>query len=112
MPKVTEITVSSGRVLPHPHESYANLRPSLSLKASLEDGESVEDAALILQVKAEILLEAHIGRIEERIEAEYQAKRSRQEEEYERHKVERAARVPVAELVEEEDEDEHDEQEF
>lgn len=57
--KVTEIVVNAGRTFNHPHESYSNLRPSVTLKATIEDGEDFEQAAKELQAKAESLVEDH-----------------------------------------------------
>ena len=57
--KITEITVNAGRVFNHPYESYSNLRPSVTLKATLDDGEDTDQAVLQLQAKAEGLVEDH-----------------------------------------------------
>lgn len=57
--KVTEITVTSGRTFNHPHEQYSNLRPSVTLKATLDDSDSFENATKALQAKAERLVEDH-----------------------------------------------------
>jgi hypothetical protein len=57
--KVTEIVVSAGRVVNHPFEQYSNLRPSITLKASLDEGEDFETATKQLQAKAEQLVEDH-----------------------------------------------------
>lgn len=55
--KVVEITVHAGRTFNHPYESFANSKPGLSLRASLDDGEEVEVATKQLQEKAECLVE-------------------------------------------------------
>lgn len=57
--KVTEIVVSAGRTFNHPYESYSNLKPGLTLKATLEDGEDATEAIKTLQAKAESLVEDH-----------------------------------------------------
>ena len=57
--KIKTITVTAGRVLPHPLESYANIRPEITLTADIEDGEDPDTAARALQGKAESLLEQH-----------------------------------------------------
>lgn len=59
MPKITEITVSAGRVVPHPFQQYANLRPMITLKAELEDGEDFRVVAKDLQATAEGMIEDH-----------------------------------------------------
>lgn len=107
--KVTEITVSAGRVIPHPRESYANLRPMLSLKASIDDGEGVKAATELLQAVAEDLLAAHVAKLTDIVEAEYQAERKRQDEAYERRQRERSlASVADADAL---DDDEIDDNE-
>ena len=57
--KVTEIVVSAGRTFNHPFESYSNLRPQVTYKAALEDGEDVAAATQELQAKAEKAVEDH-----------------------------------------------------
>lgn len=57
--KVTEITVSAGRVFNHPFEQYSNLKPHITLKATLSEGEDAEAAAKQLQQTAEKLVEDH-----------------------------------------------------
>ena len=59
MSKITEITVHAGRVIPHPFTSYSNLKPGISYKAVLEDGEDAVEATKRLQAQAEGLLEDH-----------------------------------------------------
>lgn len=57
--KITEINVHAGRVIPHPTTSYSNLKPGISYKAVLEEGEDATEATKALQAKAESLLEDH-----------------------------------------------------
>ena len=57
--QVTEITVSAGRTLQHPCETYANLRPEVALRATIEPGEDAVDATRKLQRQAEQLVEEH-----------------------------------------------------
>lgn len=57
--KITEIVVSAGRTVSHPVESYANLKPQLTLKAQLGDDEDPIQAAKQLQAQAEQLVEDH-----------------------------------------------------
>ncbi len=59
MAKIIEITIHAGRVVPHPFLSYSNLKPGLSFKAALEDGEDPIEATKALQAQAESLLEDH-----------------------------------------------------
>ncbi len=59
MPKITEITVSAGRVIPHPFTQYANLRPMVTLKAEVLPGEDFETITRDLQAKVEGMIEDH-----------------------------------------------------
>jgi len=55
--KITEITASAGRTFNHPHEEYSNLKPHVTLKATLEEGEDPAAVAKSLQQLAEQLVE-------------------------------------------------------
>ncbi len=57
--KITEIVVTAARTFNHPFESYSNLRPEVTLKASLDDGEDAGAAVKSLQHKAEGIVEDH-----------------------------------------------------
>lgn len=57
--KVTEIVVSAGRTFNHPYEQYSNLKPQVTLKATLEDGDDPVAATKALQTQAEGLVEDH-----------------------------------------------------
>jgi len=57
--QVTEISVSAGRTFNHPYEDYSNLKPHLTLKAALDEGEDPAAVAKDLQAKAEQLVEDH-----------------------------------------------------
>ncbi len=57
--QVTNITVSAGRTLQHPCETYANLRPEVALTATIEPGEDAIEATRKLQRQAEQLVEEH-----------------------------------------------------
>lgn len=69
---VTRIVVSAGRTFNHPHEQYSNLRPEVTLEASLEDGEDPADAVKGLQARAEGLVEDHKRSMLRSIEELYQ----------------------------------------
>ncbi len=56
---VKDIEVIAGRVVSHPRESYANIRCSLKLGATIADGEDYATAVKALQAKAEQLIEEH-----------------------------------------------------
>lgn len=57
--KVTQITVNAGRTFNNPYESYSNLRPEVTLTATIDDGEDAIAAAKTLQAQAEGLVEQH-----------------------------------------------------
>ena len=56
---ITNITVTAGRTFNHPHESYSNLRPEVTLTASLDPSDDAVAATRQLQAKAESLVEDH-----------------------------------------------------
>ena len=57
--KITQVTVSAGRVIPHPMQDFANLRPSVQLVATVEDGEDAGVVIRKLQAQAEQMVEDH-----------------------------------------------------
>ena len=57
--QITEIIVNAGRTFNHPYESYSNMRPSITLKATIEEGEDPIAATKALQAQAEGLIEDH-----------------------------------------------------
>jgi hypothetical protein len=57
--KITEIVVTAARTFNHPHEQYSNLRPEVTLKATLNDGEDPTAAVKALQTQAEGIVEDH-----------------------------------------------------
>lgn len=57
--QVKEIGVIAGRTVSHPRESYANVKCSVQLSATLADGEDYEKAVKELQAKAERMVEEH-----------------------------------------------------
>jgi 2-oxo-4-hydroxy-4-carboxy--5-ureidoimidazoline (OHCU) decarboxylase len=59
MATVKEITVSAGRTFNHPYESYSNLKPFVSVTATLDDGEDFVAVTKQLQAQAEELVEDH-----------------------------------------------------
>jgi hypothetical protein len=70
--RVTEITVTAGRTFNHPHESYSNLRPSVTMTASLDEHEDAREATKHLQAKAEQLVEDHKNHLLETLEEIYE----------------------------------------
>lgn len=69
--KITEINVSAARVIAHPIEQYSNLKPMVSLKAVLEDGEDADAAVKQLQAKAEGLVDDHANQLTKHIREMY-----------------------------------------
>ena len=57
--QITEIVVSAGRTFNNPYESYSNLRPEVTLKATLAEGDDPHESAKELQAQAERLVEKH-----------------------------------------------------
>lgn len=56
---INTITVTAGRTFNHPHEQYSNLRPEVTMTATLEAGEDAGKAIRELQAKAEQIVEDH-----------------------------------------------------
>jgi len=57
--KINTIQVTAGRTFNHPHEQYSNLRPSVTMVATLDDAEDPALATKALQQQAEGLVEDH-----------------------------------------------------
>jgi hypothetical protein len=57
--KIHTITVTAGRTFNHPHEQYSNLRPEVTMTATLDEGEDPTKAAHELQARAEQIVEDH-----------------------------------------------------
>lgn len=70
--KITTIKVTAGRCFNHPREQYSNLRPEVSMTATLEDGEDAAKATRELQAKAEQIVEDHKRGLLTSIEELYQ----------------------------------------
>lgn len=56
---ITKITVTAGRTFNHPHEQDSNLRPEVTLEATLPEGANSIDAVRGLQAQVEGLVEDH-----------------------------------------------------
>ena len=65
--KITEVIVSAGRTVQHPVESYANLKPFVTLKAALDEGDDYEQITKDLQAKAEGLVEDHANSLKKHL---------------------------------------------
>jgi hypothetical protein len=61
--KITEIIVGAGRTFNHPYEQFSNLRPQVTIKAILDDGDDPEEVIKDLQAKAESMVEDHKNNI-------------------------------------------------
>lgn len=70
--KITEVRVLAGRTFNHPHEDYSNLKPSVVLTATVEEGEDAAEATRKLQAQAEGLVEDHKQSLLKSIEDLYQ----------------------------------------
>jgi hypothetical protein len=93
--KIFEIQASAGRTFNHPYESYSNLRPHVTLKATLGDGEDPIIAAAQLQSVAEDLVEAQKQRMLRDLEDLQRIARR----EATMHSLERTIREAQAELA-------------
>lgn len=69
---IKQITVTAGRTFNHPHESYSNLRPSVTMVAELAEGEDPKEATKALQREAEGLVEDHKQSLLKSLEELYQ----------------------------------------
>jgi hypothetical protein len=70
--KINTIQVTAGRTFNHPHEQFSNLRPEVTMTATLEDGEDAAKATRELQAKAEQIVEDHKRGLLTSIEELYQ----------------------------------------
>lgn len=70
--KINTIQVTAGRTFNHPHEQYSNLRPEVTMTATLDDGEDPARATRELQAKAEQIVEDHKAGLLKSIEELYQ----------------------------------------
>lgn len=57
--RLTEITVTAAQTICHPTERFANWKPQLSIRATLEPGDDLANSVRALQSRAESLLEEH-----------------------------------------------------
>lgn len=57
--QIDKIVVSAGRTFNHPFENYSNLKPSVTLSATLEPGDDADACIKQLQAKAEAVVEQH-----------------------------------------------------
>ena len=70
--KINTIQVTAGRTFNHPHEQYSNLRPEVTITATLDNGEDPHVAVRDLQQRAEGLVEDHKQSMLRSIEELYQ----------------------------------------
>lgn len=80
--KITTIKASAGRTIPHPHESYSNLKFHVELTAELKAGEDAGTAALQLQNEVDSLLKTNCDQRMAALQSEYEEARRKREEEY------------------------------
>lgn len=66
--KITTITVSSGRKIPHPAIDFANLNSYISITAELDDADQISSASIAerLQKAADAIVEVHVEDLRER----------------------------------------------
>lgn len=61
--KTESVTVGMGVTIPHPTDSYANLKGNVSYTIRLEDGDEYQDAETKLRLRAEHFLETTMSRL-------------------------------------------------
>lgn len=59
MPTIAKVTVSASSGFNHPHEQFANFKPSISLEAELEVGDDYYKVVRKLQEQVETLVQSH-----------------------------------------------------
>ncbi len=57
--QIQEITVTAARTFNHPHEQYSNLRPEVTIRATLGPDDDATAAVKAMQAQAEGLVEDH-----------------------------------------------------
>lgn len=77
--QITQITVNAGRTLQHPCETYANIRPSVTLVAALAAGDDPAACVRDLQRQAEQMVEEHAMVLRASLAEREVAKREEQE---------------------------------
>jgi hypothetical protein len=77
--QIVEIVVHAGRTFNHPYEDYSNLRPSVSMKATLGPEDNPEKVIQELQARAEALVEDHKRNMLRSLEELYHLGRAQQE---------------------------------
>ena len=85
--EIKQITVTAGRTFNHPFEQYSNLRPELTITATLAPGEDLDHATRTLQARAEKLMEQHKENLLETISLVEQEKSRRAEVERIRRQI-------------------------
>jgi hypothetical protein len=76
---ITEIIVSAGRTVNHPHESYSNLKPHVTLKATIANNDDFEVEYKQLAARAERLIEDHKENLLSGIRAIYDLREAERE---------------------------------
>lgn len=71
--KIRSVTVKTGRTMPNPYHSYANLRTDIILNADLEDEDDPEGCIRELQIKANAAVDTDMQRMLEAMEAKVKA---------------------------------------
>lgn len=77
--QITEIIVNAGRTFNHPYEQFSNLRPAVTLKATLQETDDPDQSVKQLQAKAESLVEDHKRMMLTTIRRLYELSRTEQE---------------------------------
>jgi hypothetical protein len=88
MPTITKVIVSASTCFNHPHETYANFKPGVTLEAVLSEGDDYYTLVKELQDRAETLVQSHKDAILEDLERLNAIEQARTDLEYaeQRHK--------------------------
>jgi len=85
--KITTIRCSAGCTIPHPHESYSNIKLFAELSAELEPSEDQAVAVAQLQEAVHALLSAERDKRLNAIEEEHQEQEARRRAEHEKQQA-------------------------
>lgn len=93
--KLTIIRASAGCTIPHPHESFSNIKLFLELNAELADGENPHAAAIQLQHEVNFLLANERTKRLGDLQREYEEAEARRRAQYEKQQAIREAENAV-----------------
>lgn len=60
---ITEVTVSSGRTLPHPRINFATLRADITVRFTMSEDDEPDERIVVMQDYADKLSRQHMKRL-------------------------------------------------